>query len=133
MTNPTIFDIAPPEIGSKEVDIRGTKLRVSGIGLDDWTVLYIRFPELAKGAAGGAVAVDDGNFKPLEAVQMEAAVCAAGFGMLGDKAAELAIINNLTREERQQVMLTAIDLSRPADALGPLLDGGAAVEAGSSG
>lgn len=126
----TIFDIAPPEIGSEEIDIRGKKLAVQGIGADDWVALYKRYPALVRGAASGSLGAVD--VSPVEAVQMEAAVCAAGFGSFGDEATERAVIMNLSRDERQQVMMTAINLSRPGDALGPLLDSDAG-EAGSSG
>lgn len=128
----TIFDIAPPEIGSDELDIRGTKIKVRGIGADDWVVLYKRYPELVRGAAMGLSAVADANSSPVDALRMEAAICAAGFGHLDDEKTELAVINNLSREERQLVMMTAINLSRPGDAFGPLLDGDAA-GAGNSG
>jgi hypothetical protein len=128
-----IFDIAPPEIGTEEIDIRGTKLKVQGIGADDWVTLYKRWPELVRIAATGGNAPDGVGFSPVDAVQMEAAVCAAGFNKLGDEWVERAVINNLSRDERQLLMMTAINLSRPADALGPLLDSGAALEAGSSG
>lgn len=117
-----IFDIPPPEIGREELDIRGKKLPVQGIGADDWVSLYKRFPELVRGAALGISAVN-GETSPLEMVKMEAAICAAAFDKYGDEAAELAVINNLSRDERQLVMMTAINLSRPGDALGPLLVG----------
>jgi hypothetical protein len=128
----TIFDIPPPEIGSDTIDVRGKKLAVRGIGADDWVVLYKRYPELVRGAAAGitAAAVDA---SPVEMVQMEAAICAAGFGQLGDAGVEMAVIQNLSRDERQQIMMTAINLSRPGDALGPLLDSGAVDRAGNSG
>lgn len=128
-----IFDIAPPEIGSQEIDVRGTKIKVQGIDAGDWVTLYKRWPELIRLAATGGSAPDGGGFSPVDAVQMEAAVCAAGFGKLGDEAVERAVINNLSRDERQLLMITAINLSRPADALGPLLDGGAVPETGNSG
>lgn len=126
----TIFDVPPPEIGSEIIDIRGKKLAVQGIGTDDWITLYKRYPELVRGAATGTVTA--GDIAPIDAVKMEAAMCAAGFGKLGDGAVELAVLNNLSRDERQLIMMTAINLSRPGDALGPLL-GGDAVEIGNSG
>lgn len=127
----TIFDIPPPEIGREELDIRGKKLPIQGIGTDDWVALYKRFPELVKGAALGVTAAAD-NASPIDMVRMEAAICSAGCDKYGDEATELAIINNLTRNERQLVMMTAINLSRPGDVLGPLLASDAAA-AGSSG
>lgn len=127
----SIFDIPPPEIGREELDIRGKKLPVQGISAENWVSLYKRFPVLVRGAALG-VNPENVDASPIDMVKMEAAICAAGLGQSGDDAAELAVINNLSRNERQLVMMTSINLSRPGDALGPLLAGDAA-EAGSSG
>lgn len=127
-----IFDIPPPEIGREELNIRGKKLPVEGIGADEWVALYKRFPELVRGAALGIDGVN-ANASPLDMVRMEAAICAASFGKIGDEKAELAAINNLTRDERQLVMMTAINLSRPGDALGPLLGSDAADASQNSG
>jgi hypothetical protein len=126
-----IFDVAPPEIGREIIDIRGKKIAVSGVSAEDWVALYKRYPELVRAAAGGDMS--GSNTSPIDAVQMEAAVCAAGFGSLGDLGVERAVINNLSRDERQQVMMMAINLSRPGDALGPLLDSDATTDAGNSG
>ena len=128
MNGTTIFDIAPPEIGFKEIEIRGKKLPVHGISAEDWVTLYRRYPDLVRGAVTGISAINGNDVSPIEMVKMEAAICAAGFGQLGKEDVELAVINNLSREERQQVMVNAIDLSRPGDTLGPLLAGDAAEE-----
>jgi len=116
---PSLVDIAPPEIGAKEVEIRGKVLRVRGIAAVDWAALYARFPELRIMVGGGSDDIDR-----LRAMMAQSALIAAGTGDPGDPDAERAAMSNLSAEERQSLIEDIIRLSLPGDVFGPLLDAG---------
>ena len=114
---PSLLDIAPPEIGAKEIEIRGTVLRVRGIAAVDWASLYARFPELRAMVGGGSEDIDR-----LRAMMAQSALIAAGTGQPGDADVERAAMSNLSADERQSLIEDIIRLSLPGDVFSPLLD-----------
>jgi len=116
---PSLLDIAPPDIGAKDVDIRGTVLRVRGIAAIDWAILYARFPELRIMVGGGSEDIDR-----LRAMMAQSALIAAGTGKPGEADVERAAMTNLSADERQSLIEDIIRLSLPRDVFVPLLDAG---------
>jgi hypothetical protein len=116
---PSLLDIAPPEIGAREVAIRGVTLKVRGIVAADWAALYARFPELRVMVGGGGEDIDR-----LRAMAAQSALIAAGTGMPGDADVERAAMSNLSADERQSLIEDIIRLSLPGDVFSPLLDAG---------
>ena len=114
---PSLLDIAPPEIGAKEIEIRGTVLRVRGIAAVDWASLYARFPELRAMVGGGSEDIDR-----IRAMMAQSALIAAGTGNPGDADVERAAMTNLSADERQSLIEDIIRLSLPGDVFSPLLD-----------
>ena len=114
---PSLLDIAPPDIGAKDVDIRGTVLRVRGIAAIDWAILYARFPELRIMVGGGSEDIDR-----LRAMMAQSALIAAGTGKPGEADVERAAMTNLSADERQSLIEDIIRLSLPGDVFSPLLD-----------
>jgi len=114
---PSLLDIAPPDIGAKEVEIRGTVLRVRGVAAVDWAALYARFPELRIMVGGGSEDIDR-----LRAMMAQSALIAAGTGKPGDADEERAAMSNLSADERQSLIEDIIRLSLPGDVFAPLLD-----------
>jgi len=114
---PSLLDIAPPDIGAKDVDIRGTVLRVRGIAAIDWAILYARFPELRIMVGGGSEDIDR-----LRAMMAQSALIAAGTGKPNDADVERAAMTNLSADERQSLIEDIIRLSLPGDVFAPLLD-----------
>jgi hypothetical protein len=114
---PSLLDIAPPDIGAKEVEIRGITLRVRGIAAVDWAALYARFPELRIMVGGGSEDIDR-----IRAMAAQSALIAAGTGKPGDADVERAAMCNLSTDERQSLIEDIIRLSLPGDVFAPLLD-----------
>ena len=117
---PSILDIAPPELTAEEVDIRGPKLRVQGIGADGWVRLYTRFPELRAMLTGNMDGVSE-----LAAFSAQVALIAAGLGKPDDAETEQAIMRRLSREDIQLLGQAINRLSQPGHVFGPLLNGAA--------
>lgn len=117
---PSLLDIAPPEITAEEVDIRGTKLRVQGIGADEWARLYARFPDLRAFIAG-----ERESMPALSRVQSQAAVIAAGVGSPGDPEMERAVMERLSNDDQGRIVDVINRLSMPGHIFGPLLNGAA--------
>lgn len=118
---PSLADVAPPELSTEEVDIRGTKLNVVGLSGEQWARFYAEFPELAA-ALSGQTGEPLWGVKELRAYS---AVVAAALGRPGDEETEAMARNNLSREDLSSIVMTAIRLSHPGHVFGPLLNGAA--------
>jgi hypothetical protein len=122
-----LLDIAPPEISAEIVDIRGQQIRVRGLGIDEWAVLYSRFPELRALVAGGAM--PEGAQQPTAQARLmaaQAALIAAGAGHLSDEDRERAVLRSFTQDDVTAAATAIIRLSLPGHVFGPLLEPGAA-------
>src|SRR3954463_1004447 len=116
---PSILDIAPPEIAAREFDIRGTKLKISGVPAIDWATLYARYPHLRQVLVGRLAEADVPMTKRFRA---QAAMIAAGLGKLGDPKVERAVMANLTMEEQIELASEVLKISQPGEYLVPLLE-----------
>lgn len=128
---PSLLDIAPPEINSDTVEIRGVPLTVHGVTAAQWAELYRRFPELRAVVAGRQT--DSTNVIP--AFEGQVALIAAGLGNPGDAETENQIIDRLTSEDQRALVEGILRLSLPGHIFGPLRNGhapsrGAAAESG---
>jgi hypothetical protein len=126
---PSLLDIAPPELSAETIDIRGTPLKVSGIGADHWAALYSRFPELRAVVTGKGNAADH----PVEQFNAQVALIATGLGSHGDPEIERGIIDRLTTAEQLVLVQAIVRLSLPGYVMSPLLkaaDAGAAAPSG---
>lgn len=117
---PSLLDIAPPEIGAKEVEIRGTKLMVRGIPAIDWAHLYARFPEMRQAVSGRG---GGENADRPRLILAQCALIAAGTGHIGNPDIERAAMMNITVEEQTMLVEEIVRLSNPGDVFSPLLDG----------
>jgi len=118
---PSLLDIAPPELSAEEIDIRGTKLRVSGIVAEDWAALYARFPTLrliVSGRSGDTVS-------PVELLGAQAGLIAAGLGQIGNAEIEHAVVERLGAEDQKAIVEAIMRLSMPGHIFSPLLGAGA--------
>ena len=117
---PSLLDIAPPEIGAKEVDIRGTRIVVQGIAAIDWARIYARFPEFRAVIGGRGNPGEDIDRGQMMLAQC--AVIAAGTGHLGDPDIERAAMVNISRNEQTMLIKEIIRLSNPGDVFSPFLN-----------
>lgn len=115
----SLLDIAPPEITSKEIEIRGKKFPIQGISAKEWAVLYARFPELKRAVSGETVPAET---SVIRALGMWGAVIAAGCGKAGDAAIEQAAVINLTDEEQRDLFGEIVAISHKGAVFGPLLE-----------
>ncbi len=111
-----ILDIAPPEITAETIDIRGTKLKVSGVRAQDWAVLYARFPELEAVLNGQRI-----EGAPIREFAALIAVISAGLGHIGNAEVEGELMDNTTSDEQTMIVEVVKRLSLPGHVLRPLL------------
>lgn len=118
---PSLADVAPPELSTAEVDIRGTKLKVFGLSGEQWMRFYAEYPELAA-LLSGQTGDPLWGVKELRAYS---AVVAAALGVPGDEKTEAMARDNLSRDDLWLIVGTAIRISQPGHVFGPLLNGAA--------
>jgi len=114
---PSLLDIAPPELSAETIDIRGTSLKVCGIGADAWAVLYSRHPDLRAIVTGRTE-----GLSPISMFAAQAALIAAGLGSLGDVEIERAVMSRLTADEAGTIAAMIVRLSMPGHVFAPLLE-----------
>ncbi len=123
---PSLLDIAPPEIATETVEIRGMPIEVHGLEARDFARLIARFPAMRRvaqppvpqGGDGEVVAVDF----PTEGVEMIVPIIALG---LVEPVGEAVIERlRLSIDEMMALFNAIMRLTNPpAD---PLADGGVA-------
>lgn len=128
---PSLLDIAPPELSAETIDIRGTPLKVTGIGADHWAELYARFPELRAVVVGRGR--DDAPARPLEQFEAQVGMIATGLGSHGDPEIERQIMARLSTPEQTLLVQAIIRLSLPGHVVSPLLRAADALPAARSG
>lgn len=150
----SLLDIAPPEVATEEIDIRGTKLVLRGITNLEMAALYRRFPIFAKQVAGDArhkallalpmlTTLQEAELARLAVspeddlactIEMRPALIAAGLGGLGNKEVEMAVSERLSNEEQLAVLAVVTRLTNPkaAEDAGPLAAGAGQPGAGES-
>jgi hypothetical protein len=111
---PSLLDIAPAEISTKQVDVRGVPIDVVGLDAETWAALYREHPVLAKVVRGEPVE-DRGTM-----VMAQAALIAAGTGHVQDKA-HMGAALRLSAEEQTQLVSAIVDLSYASEIFVPLL------------
>lgn len=104
---PSLLDIAPPEIVSERVTIRGTEIEIRGIRNRGWAVLMRRFPVLRQQMAGTTIPDDELAVASMEVMP---AVIAAG---LVEKVAEEDIADRLTDAEQSELFAAIMRLTNP--------------------
>ena len=107
---PGLLDIAPPEVVSERVNIRGTELEVRGIRNREWAALLKRFPELRKQAAGLAVSEED---MAAVSIELMPAVIVAGIIDAEHVITEAAVAERLTDAEQAEVFSVIMRLTNP--------------------
>jgi hypothetical protein len=148
-----LLDIAPLEVTTEEVDIRGTKLVLRGITNLEMAVLYKRFPVFAKQVQGDTRRLEllalpmlnPGQAAELArltiapedelscSIEMRPAMIAAALGELGNEEIEAAVSARLTQEEQLAVLAVVLRLTRPKpEDAGPLAPGVDQAAAGAS-
>jgi hypothetical protein len=141
----SLLDIAPPEVTTEEVDIRGTKLVVRGVSNLEYAALLKRFPVLAKSVAGDtrrltllakeklsagealelARLIQEPEDEMFAGMESAPALIAAGLGHPGDAAYEAGVMERLSDAERDQILAVIMRLTVPpkAEDVGPLAPG----------
>jgi hypothetical protein len=129
----SLLDIAPPEVASEKVDIRGTKLSVRAISNLEMAVLYKRFPVFAKQVAsdarrlellaipklteGQAAELDRLTVLPEDGLacdaEMRPVMIAASLGELGNEKFEAGVSERLSKEEQSGVLSVVMRLTYP--------------------
>ena len=110
-----LIDITPI---SKEVEIRGVKIPVTGFSASALAEIMARFPKLRKTVDGGAVEIEDIMLAGADAV---AAIIAAGVGKPGDKGEE-KIAAALVFEDQFDLLEGILAASLPRSAgVGPFM------------
>lgn len=104
---PGILDIAPPEVTTETIDIRGTLIEVRGIRNRDWAGLLRRFPALRAQVFG--ITIPDEEMA-VSSIEVMPAVIAAG---LVEKADEVAVVERLSDAEQSAVFATIMRLTMP--------------------
>lgn len=98
---PGILDIAPPEIVTERIEIRGGTIEVRALRQRELAALRFRFGAVDEQTALDAVA----------------ATIAAALGQLGNKEIEKAVYDNLTDEELAEVWNVVMRLTSPPSPL----------------
>ena len=93
---PSLLDIAPPDLATATVDIRGTSITVHAIRNRDWVQLMRRFPQLRR-------SVLDDEWAGVHHLETIPAIIAAGLGKVCDEAEERLVEERLSDQEQQQL------------------------------
>ena len=113
---PSLLDIAPPELVTRDIKIEAGTVTVQGITGETWCELYARYPAL-KTLVGGI-----GNIADLDrasATLATAAVLAAGTGHHDDMQ-HIRRATQLTSEDQQALLAEIIKISYPGEMFLPL-------------
>lgn len=109
---PGLLDIAPPELLTEVLDIRGVQLEIRGLSEREWVRLLHRFPQLRKRSAEAEPAsVESGDDQALANLDVLAPVIAAGLGKIADNETEAEIGKRLTFAEQMTVFNAVIRLT----------------------
>jgi hypothetical protein len=98
---PGLFDLAPPEIVTETLEIRGTPLEFSGVKAKELAALYRRFPALAA----------DQEKRGPATIESMAAMIAAGLGHAGDQKWEQGVDELMTFEEQLRAYAIVANLT----------------------
>lgn len=142
----SLLDIAPPEVTTEEIDIRGKKLALRGITNLELAVLLKRFPLLAKQIAGEArrkalLAIEtltanqaaelarltiEPEDELLLGIETAPAWIAAGLGEIGNEEIEAGVPARLSQEEQLACLAVVLRLTAPkkVEDAGPLASAG---------
>ena len=113
---PSLLDIAPVEIASEVVSIRGTELTLRGLSALEIAKLLRRFEDLRLSAAGRLVDEADMLCTGLEA---SPAIIAAGLGNGGSIEIEKEVSDRLTPDEQKLCIDVIMRLTNPPEPAGP--------------
>lgn len=116
---PSLFDIAPPEIATEAVDIRGMAIEVRGLSARAIARLMKRFPDMRAQSAGRDVSQDDMLVTGIEAAP---AIIAEG---LVEPVPEEEIVRRLSPDEQASLIAAIMRLTNPPAPAGPLAEGAA--------
>ncbi len=140
---PGLLDIAPPEVLSETIEIRGGTLTLRGFTAREYAGLLRRFPKLGvepePAAAGGEEGAEPIAKPPPSGEEMLAdfdlqlAIIAAGLGEAGNAQTEAEIDRRLTEAERKQAFDIVTRLTREANPNPPLGAGADGAPAASPG
>jgi hypothetical protein len=114
---PSLLDIAPPEIATERVTVRGVELEVRGLSALDIARVMKRFPDIRLQSVGKDVPAEDMLLTSLEATP---AIIAAGLGQGGNQEIENQVAIRLSPDEQAALLDAIMTLTNPAGKSGPL-------------
>lgn len=111
---PGLFDIAPPEVATETLVIRGTELELRGVSVRELAILGQRYPwiiEASQASADGKPAAEVALANRAKLLDSIPAFIAAALGHCGEAKYETGVTDRLSDSEQLQVFSIVSNLT----------------------